>query len=284
MHNEHDDRACHQASLRLSGRNVGVRASGNRSRRARAKALQPTVNVYHEAGHGVAGVALGAHPLTRIVVFEDGAEPSDVDGSVIGGRAHFGEGVRDPDRPQHICPCWRIKLMDGALTCAGPAAERKLRLAERLPQLSLLGAGHDREDMRALARAVWLGAGRDGFAFERLAWKTAQRIVDEPPLWAAIAALAQVVLAQPVQNGERVLQGERVKEIMRDRGVEPGALREAFFARCFSPACACSPPKRRKVSRRFVPFAAWWTLDYEEELSNAAALCHPCVTLERDQV
>jgi hypothetical protein len=63
--------------------------------------------------------------------------------------------------------------------------------------------------MRALAREIWLGAGRDGFAFERLAWKTAQRIIDEPPIWAAIAAVAQAELAQPVQDGERVLRPAR---------------------------------------------------------------------------
>jgi hypothetical protein len=69
-------------------------------------------------------------------------------------------------------------LVHGLLTCGGPAAERKFRLAERLPQSSLNTAQSDRQDMSALARAVWLGAGRDGCAFERLAWRSAQRIVD----------------------------------------------------------------------------------------------------------
>jgi hypothetical protein len=119
--------------------------------------------------------------------------------------------------------------MHAVLICAEAAAERKFRLAERLPQVSLHTAQSDRRGMNALARAVWLGAGRDGLAFERLSWRSAQRIVDEPRFWAAIEALAQAVLAQPVQDGERSLPGASVKEIMRDAGIEPGALREGFL-------------------------------------------------------
>jgi hypothetical protein len=73
---------------------------------ARARAFHPTCKAYHEAGHGVDGVALGVPSLGHLVLFEEGAEPSDADSSVFSGRAQFGDGVRDLDQPEHICPCW----------------------------------------------------------------------------------------------------------------------------------------------------------------------------------
>jgi hypothetical protein len=51
----------------------------------------------------------------------------------------------------------------------------------------------------------------------------------EPRIWAAIEAVAQALLHAPLQDGERALSGECVKAIMREAGVEPGALRQAFL-------------------------------------------------------
>jgi hypothetical protein len=63
---------------------------------ARARALHSTVKAYHEAGHGVAGVALGALSLRRLVLFEEGAEAPPPEGNAkFGGLAQFGEGRRE---------------------------------------------------------------------------------------------------------------------------------------------------------------------------------------------
>ena len=121
-----------------------------------------------------------------------------------------------------------------------------------------------------LPARFWLGAGRNGCAFERLSWRTAQRIVDETRIWAGITAVAQAVLAQPVEAGERALSGECVQVIMRGAGIEPGALRQSFFARCFTPMC-CPPERRRKVSRRFAHSLSWWAM--LGATSSAAANC-----------
>jgi hypothetical protein len=55
---------------------------------------------------------------------------------------------------------------------------------------------------------------------------------------------------------------------MYDADVEPGALREAFFAHCFTSTCC---PRNRKASRRFALLASWWAM--EHPLSSAAANC-----------
>jgi predicted PhzF superfamily epimerase YddE/YHI9 len=93
---------------------------------ARARAFHPTYKAYHEAGHGVVGVALGALSLRRLVMFEEGVGPS-APAPEFGGLAQWSEGGQE--RSEHICACRRSKLMAGALTCAGPAGERKFRLA-----------------------------------------------------------------------------------------------------------------------------------------------------------
>jgi hypothetical protein len=109
----------------------------------------PMAKAVHEAGHAVVGLALGA-PLRRLaVVDEDTGTPAPGAAPKFGGRTEFGEGGRG--QKETICPCWRVKLMHGVLTCGGPAAERKFRLAERLPQVSLHTAQSDRNNMRALA-------------------------------------------------------------------------------------------------------------------------------------
>ncbi len=103
-----------------------------------------------------------------------------------------------------------------------------------------------------------------GCALERLSWRSAQRIVDEPPIWAGIRG-RRASRADPA--GQRALSGERVKEIMGDAGVEPDALRQSVFAHCSRRHAA---RETAKFSRRFEHSLSWWTM---VATSSCAANC-----------
>jgi hypothetical protein len=49
--------------------------------------------------------------------------------------------------------------------------------------------GTDARVLEWFRRVLWTTAGRDGAAFTRLAWREACRLVDEPLIWKAIAAI-----------------------------------------------------------------------------------------------
>ena len=54
---------------------------------ARAIALYPMAAAYHEAGHGVVGLALGALSLRRVVIVDEGAKAAPEGAPKYGGLA-----------------------------------------------------------------------------------------------------------------------------------------------------------------------------------------------------
>jgi hypothetical protein len=74
---------------------------------ARAIALHPMAKAYHEGGHAVVGLALGALSLRRVVIVDEGVDAASEGVPKYGGQTQFGEG--DQDQKETICHCWRIK-------------------------------------------------------------------------------------------------------------------------------------------------------------------------------
>ena len=137
----------------------------------------------HEAAHAVMLYVLG-FGLTRIFLVrgdipQDGdGKPFVLSGAVPAQRGLKFEGVLNEKMIAH-----------GVASAAGPAAERKLRLAMGLPLGMKTYAQGDHAAINKAATALD-EAGHDGRAYREEVWRRAQAAMEDPTIWHAVNVLA----------------------------------------------------------------------------------------------
>ncbi|MBS7696222.1 MULTISPECIES: hypothetical protein [unclassified Chelatococcus] len=144
---------------------------------------------FHEASHAVAMYAFGIS-LSKIGV----SATYSVDGAGGSFVSYAGE-VRPISRAGRTScyidyPYRPLHFRRGVTSAVGPAGERRFRLERGIP-LRMLGATEgDHGSISTIGKC--LGArGRNRFAFQRLVWRAAQRIVALEDVWSAISEVAE---------------------------------------------------------------------------------------------
>ena len=138
---------------------------------------------YHEAGHAVIDYLQG-RPLQSVGVF----------GHVDGDTVSYGGEVKCKGKDAvRIHYRYRpLHFKHGLSAVAGPAAELRFKHDNGIP-LRLLGASEgDHVTIDRIGKAIE-DHGRSRFAFQRLVWSRAQRLISLPDVWHAISAVAQVL-------------------------------------------------------------------------------------------
>jgi hypothetical protein len=232
----------------------------------------------HEAAHAVAVVSMGK-PLEQIEVglsFE-----RDYDGKPLAlprGRCKLKGVTQDAI---DVCPsgvplsrsqgpkyCWLGFIKNAIITCAGPAGEMKFRAQDGLPR-GFIGAS---DSLEWYSRVLWTTAGRDGTAFQRLAWREACRLMDVPVIWKAVQAVEGELFSgllwlgpadpRPGDRVKFVMPGEHAEALIAGAGVE---LPNIIAPHQCGPECIRGS---RKTSRRWQEYVAEWA---KEEPKNTAA-------------
>ena len=157
---------------------------------------------HHEAAHAVVEYALG-NLLEHIGVCanynvdDDGAHTVGYTG-LVRKRGRHRVTIDYDYRPLHF--------RTGVVFAAGPAGERR-HCVEREAQIRLLGASEgDHIGIDTIGRMLEQ-RGRDRYAYRRLIWHAAKRIVAMPDVWAAICDVADD-LFQAACDAEPPLRGE----------------------------------------------------------------------------
>jgi hypothetical protein len=233
----------------------------------------------HEAAHAVAIISTGDR-LDSIEVALDferaygGGVAASVRGACKRKMAPRDTSGTSPSRVPLLCNgkfefCWLAFLKRAIVTCAGPAGEVKFRAQVGLSR-GVIG-WTDSEPLDRTGRFVWNTCGRDGHAFTRLAWREAGRLMDEPLIWKAIAAVEGELFSgllrlepadpRPGDSVQFVMPGARAEELIAAAGIDlPNILAPH---RC-GPECI---KPSRKTSRRWERYLAEWAA---EEPKNAA--------------
>lgn len=141
---------------------------------------------YHEASHAVAKY-LYAMPIKTVGVSASYSRDNATGGLMV---AYGGEvKARGKSAVTIDYPYRRSHFAHGLITAAGPAGERRYRHEVEIPQ-RLLGASEgDHRDIDAIAKCLER-RGRNRYAFQRMVWYAAQRLVADTAVWAAISAIA----------------------------------------------------------------------------------------------
>lgn len=172
---------------------------------------------HHETAHSVLAFACGfcASPITLLV-------RRSYDGILqYGGWATAGGS----DRAISLRRYSRRVFACGVECAAGPAASRKFCIETGAP---IRASGLD--DHRTLTRigdGLSVFARRDGRAFRRLVWRSAQRMLEDPAIWAAVRNLAGE-LSYPdldvIEPGDytETMPARIVRTIARAAGVRRG--------------------------------------------------------------
>jgi hypothetical protein len=184
---------------------------------------------YHEAGHAVVAFALSGG------VDGIGLRINNVlgkDGKV--GMIYSGVCYQTKSWNKQIN--WAVRegfyrwelLAFGIEMAAGAAAERKYCLSADRPLRTRETAESDHLKIDHVA--MRLGErGRDPRAFERLVWRRAQLILEDPLIWSAVDELASA-LGGCWRDGdelgvhEELVDGESVRAWIREAGVHAGML------------------------------------------------------------
>jgi hypothetical protein len=117
----------------------------------------------------------------------------------------------------------------GVSHTAGPAAERKFRLRNRLP-LDMLGTTWgDYEAVERAAKSLQRIGAHDRFGYQDDVWRRAQLGMENETIWNALEQLARELNnLWPLEEGTgtftNALPGSQARAIMRRSGVVPGML------------------------------------------------------------
>jgi hypothetical protein len=243
---------------------------------------EPAATCVHEAGHAIAHIRAGGR-IDRIEVelrfmrIWNGVVAAGACGQCVPtGVVRDAYAVLATDIPliRTIGPppsseCWRHDLERSIFQYAGPAAEAKYRAQSGLVRRAICGP--DAEIVERAARLVWLAKNRDGYAFQRLVWKLACDLVDDPAVWKAVSAIEAELFSgllrlepadpRPGDRVEFVMPGDRAEELIAGAGI---ALPHFISRHQCGPECI--KPSRR-TSRRWDAYLAQWAA---EEPKNAA--------------
>jgi hypothetical protein len=231
----------------------------------------------HEAAHAVAVVCMGKS-LEQIefgLNFE-----RDYDGKTLAlprGRCKLSGITRDaidvspssvPVSRGTLQYCWRAFIKNAIVTASGPAGEMKFRALAGLSR-GFIGAS---DSLEWYSRILWNTCGRDGIAFARLAWREACRLMDEPLIWKAIAAVEGELFSgllklepsdpRPGDSVKFVMPGSRAEELITGAGIANPNIIDVH--RC---GPECIRPSRR-TSRRWERYLAGWAKESKD--ANAA--------------
>jgi hypothetical protein len=186
---------------------------------------------YHEAAHAVVGYAFG-EPIWSVGVCVDYHRDA-------GGRlsaAYAGEVRHGPPGQQRTVGLGYRPLYFriGVGTAAGPAGEIRFRREAGLPLRLLGGSEGDHQTIDGIAKGLEQ-RGRSRFAFQRLVWYAAQRLVIRDDFWKAIDEVAQELWyiacdEQPEEpDTEQVwsfIEPSRVHSACRQAGLRRGMFRQ----------------------------------------------------------
>jgi len=184
---------------------------------------------YHEAGHAVIQYALGCGlprigMQTRIVSLDNGRM-----GIAYGGAVYvtdtWNRQVNQARSQGRFC--WHLHTL-GIKTLAGPAAERKFCIANKIPVRTLETGEHDRSLIDLTATSLHQN-GRNPEAYRRLCWRQAQMALEEPRIWQAVCDLARALEfyfpdSRKIGSHESVMSGATARAHIRKAGVRYGML------------------------------------------------------------
>lgn len=138
---------------------------------------------HHEAAHAVAAYVFG-HPIYSIGVC---AEYDDTLESVA-----FGGEVVDAKRPVRVDRSYCSRYFQlGTIFAAGAAGERRYRYDTGAPMRMLGGTECDHRNIDTIGKMLEWKHGRSRFAYQRLVWFAAQRMMQQQDVWAAVSELAE---------------------------------------------------------------------------------------------
>jgi hypothetical protein len=240
---------------------------------------EPAATCVHEAGHAVANVRAGGR-IDRIEVelrfmrIWEGTVAAGACGQCVPkGATVDAFSLRAAEIPLLLTSgpppsseCWRPSLERSIFQYAGPAAEAKYRAQSGLVRNAL--SGPDAEIVERGARLVWLAQNRDGHAFQRLVWREACRLMDDPAVWKAVSAVEAELFSglihiepadpRPGDVVKFVMSGERAEELIAGAGIELANIIDVH--RC-SPECV---RPSRKVSRRWREYLEAWSKESQD--------------------
>jgi hypothetical protein len=151
----------------------------------------------HEAAHAVVGYAFGEKIFSvgvcvNYLNVENGMVTSSHSGEVRYGPPGTRRRV-DYDYCQ-------LQFCSGVCSAVGPAAELRYRTEAGIPLRILGGSEGDHDAIDSIGK-VLENRGRSRYAFRRLVWYSAQRIVNRPDVWEAVCDVTQM-LSEEMCNDE----------------------------------------------------------------------------------
>ncbi|MGJ0507616.1 MAG: hypothetical protein ACR652_10885 [Methylocystis sp.] len=206
----------------------------------------PFRQAFHEAGHGIARIALGMDPVDLVLraaysETTDGELVEVVDG-YAGTWRHEGPKFSQTELPPAVPPApskralidWRDLLPLAIYTAAGGAAERRVEDAAGLEPLTTWTAARDNAELADLARCVFNTSGRNEAAFLRLVSGAADRLMQDCIIWRAIRAVSDQLGGgllralphdpAPGDQAEFYLRAADVLKLSEQAGLRPGAF------------------------------------------------------------
>lgn len=172
-----------------------------------AACIELEASCYHEASHAVVDYMIG-RPLQSVGVCvtyshdEDGATMVAYGGKVLvrhrGGRTkiHVDYDYR------------RSHFYLGCALAAGPAGERRYRHEAQIPMRILGASEEDHAGISSIGKAL-AKRGRCRWAYQRLVWHHAQKIVSDDTVWNAISRVGDELYFESSEQFEDEHLGQR---------------------------------------------------------------------------
>jgi hypothetical protein len=190
---------------------------------------------FHEAGHAVAGYMLGFGLSSVSVTVECARLPENPE--KLGYRfpglymqakrptARWGRAIRERGYGH-------AALAFGCMTCAGPVAELRFLTYNDMPRQMLGATIGDHEAVDRIGKYLDNGGNgrfrpRDRFAFRRLSWREAQKLIHREDVWDAVGELAYALQEGlydwPEAPGQAtsLIPGSTARSIIRRAGIAP---------------------------------------------------------------
>jgi hypothetical protein len=240
---------------------------------------EPAATCVHEAGHAIAHVRAGGRIDSidvelRFMRIWGGTVAAGACGQCVSkGSTVDAFGVRAAEiplirtsGPPASSVCWRHSLGRSIFQYAGPAAEAKYRAGAGLVRNAIRGP--DAEIVERAARMVWLAKNRDGHGFQRLVWKLACDLVDDPTAWKAVSAVEAELFSglirlepsdpRPGDSVKYTMTGDRAEQLIVDAGVERIDILDGHSCgpECIKPS--------RKISRRWEQYLTEWAKEAKD--------------------
>ena len=181
----------------------------------------------HEAGHAVAGHLLGQGcSYIKISVRYRRDLDGVADGFAYTGCAQSSRSIgRRLNKDLKIGDFSPALAVDGIVTSAGPAAERRFRLDTGLPLRLVDATIGDHDRISTVARRL-AENGRSGLAYCRMVWWLSQKLVSNATFWDCVAEIADCLnagleLEEDHTDTDFVVPGPTARAMMNRHGCGP---------------------------------------------------------------